>query len=944
MTPHAENPIGKPIGEVWPSDEGFMAVNWYQAVYERGEVISRSHLTRVYPDGSAHHFSLHVQPVTWGSEGGVLIMALEITELIEANQVAQESKRILDALMQYIPEGITIADAPDVRIRQVSQFGRMLTGRPAEEIEGIPMEDHPEKWQIFDLQGKLVPPEQLPLSRATLKGEVVESEEYILRRPSGEDLIILCNAGPIRDEKGGITGGLIAWRDITDRKRVELGLKQRDELMQKLLDNIPVMIAMYRPDIKVATVNREFERIIGWTNEEVQHMDIMAVCYPDPEYRKKVSDFMASLTGWMDIEMTAKDGSRVATTWSNIRLEDDTHLGIGLDIRAQKQARQALIESEARFRSVLDHSIDAAYRRDLRSDSYDYMSPSIQQILGFTAYEMSTMSTQEVVERIHPDDRAAVEAAIERMNAEGKGKIVYRFKGKKGQYHWLADYSNILYADDGTPRYRAGIVRDVTESKQYEQALQESESRFRALADNIAQLAWMTDPNGWIYWYNQRWFDYTGTNLDEMQGWGWMKVHHPDHVERVVEKFRHHIQLGEPWEDTFPLLGKDGQYRWFLSRAQPIFDRDGQVMQWFGTNTDITAQREAEELLRQSEERFRIALDRSPIVVFTMDADLRYTWLYNTRDGFDVEQVLGQRDEDLLAPEEAAKLTAFKREVLAAKGLHRREIAYNVGDTQVVYDLSAEPLFDEQGQVCGLIAAAINVTGIRRMEREAMEQRTRIEVQRHLIAQREEERARIAREIHDGPVQSLSVLLFSLEELNWVAQQEERQMKIAEIAEGVQSEIKDLRNLCNELRPSTLHFFGLEKAIRSHIDTLTERYPGVDFKLNLSPDRLTIPADIRLEMYRILQEALNNCLKHANPNRVQIYLGREGSTVILEIADDGQGFILNPRQDEYAKRGNLGLIGMQERAEIIGGSLIIDTRPGKGTRIIVKVEIPPSVD
>ncbi|WP_373048981.1 ATP-binding protein [Vulgatibacter sp.] len=126
-----------------------------------------------------------------------------------------------------------------------------------------------------------------------------------------------------------------------------------------------------------------------------------------------------------------------------------------------------------------------------------------------------------------------------------------------------------------------------------------------ALADNIAQLAWIADESGWIYWYNRRWLEYTGMGFEEMQGWGWRKVHHPDHVNRVEQRYRTCIESGDAWEDTFPLRRHDGTYRWFLSRAKPIHDESGKVLRWFGTNTDVTRQRETEEALRQSEHRFR---------------------------------------------------------------------------------------------------------------------------------------------------------------------------------------------------------------------------------------------------------------------------------------------------------------------------------------------------
>jgi PAS domain S-box-containing protein len=135
-----------------------------------------------------------------------------------------------------------------------------------------------------------------------------------------------------------------------------------------------------------------------------------------------------------------------------------------------------------------------------------------------------------------------------------------------------------------------------------EQARRESEDRFRALADNIAQLAWMADATGARFWYNRRWFDYTGTALEQVQGWDWQQVHHPDHVRRVVDKLGSSLRDGEVWEDTFPLRGKDGSYRWFLARAVPIRNAQGEVERWFGTNTDVTDLRDAEEALRVAKE------------------------------------------------------------------------------------------------------------------------------------------------------------------------------------------------------------------------------------------------------------------------------------------------------------------------------------------------------
>ncbi len=135
---------------------------------------------------------------------------------------------------------------------------------------------------------------------------------------------------------------------------------------------------------------------------------------------------------------------------------------------------------------------------------------------------------------------------------------------------------------------------------------------FRTLANSISQLAWMADQEGSVFWYNDRWYEFTGTTLDEMQGAGWEKVLHPDVFGRVVERIKVAVATGEPWEDTFPLRSKTGEYRWFLSRALPIFDANGRVARWFGTSTDITEQRELEKALRERRDELeRTVTDRS---------------------------------------------------------------------------------------------------------------------------------------------------------------------------------------------------------------------------------------------------------------------------------------------------------------------------------------------
>jgi len=132
------------------------------------------------------------------------------------------------------------------------------------------------------------------------------------------------------------------------------------------------------------------------------------------------------------------------------------------------------------------------------------------------------------------------------------------------------------------------VAEEITERKRSEAALAASESRFRELADNMSQFAWTTDASGRRTWFNKRWHDYTGTALEDVQGMKWQKLVHPDHVERVNKRIRESHESGKPWEDTYPLRGRDGNFRWFLTRVVPIRNESGDVVRWFGTKTDVT--------------------------------------------------------------------------------------------------------------------------------------------------------------------------------------------------------------------------------------------------------------------------------------------------------------------------------------------------------------------
>lgn len=251
-----------------------------------------------------------------------------------------------------------------------------------------------------------------------------------------------------------------------------------------------------------------------------------------------------------------------------------------------------MMEVEYHYAALIESSDDAIIAKDLESRIIIW-NPAAERIFGFSAREMIGHSIRrlipegrqqeedDILARIHAGERVG-EFYTERLHKDGHtvhvAVAVSPVRDKRG---------NIIGASKN--------IRDASQRIAMIDRWRNSERRFRMLADNITQFAWILGADGRVTWFNRRWYEFTGLNFETMSVHGPMWVHHPDHVERVSAKFRRCLELGEPWEDLFPLRGANGDYRWFLSHAVPVADETGAITEWFGTNTDITEQRQQAE-------------------------------------------------------------------------------------------------------------------------------------------------------------------------------------------------------------------------------------------------------------------------------------------------------------------------------------------------------------
>lgn len=216
---------------------------------------------------------------------------------------------------------------------------------------------------------------------------------------------------------------------------------------------------------------------------------------------------------------------------------------------------------------------------------------------------------------------------------------------------------------------------------------------------------------------------------------------------------------------------------------------------------------------------------------------------------------------------------------------------------------------------------------------------------RHLMDNVEAERLRLAQDLHDGPIQDLYSISYQLKEMLHPSSDGRTEVtapmaqEITSMLETAQKVIDQLRGICGELRPPTLIPFGLEKAIRSHIETVHRADPDLEVGLDLMADDQNLPEGLRLALFRIYQHAASNVVRHAHAKHLQVEFRFDREQAELVIRDDGSGFDLPPKWEQLAQNGHFGLVGAAERVEAIGGQLSVESAPGKGTEIRVRVPL-----
>lgn len=411
--------------------------------------------------------------------------------------------------------------------------------------------------------------------------------------------------------------------------------------------------------------------------------------------------------------------------------------------------------------------------------------------------------------------------------------------------------------------------------------------RFDTMAECIPQLIWMARADGYIYWYNSRWYEFTGTTPEQMQGWGWMSVHDPNVLPAVLEGWRRSIALGEPFEMEFPLRGADGAFRRFLTRVHPSKHDDGTVLEWFGTNTDVTELVETREALKASEARYRSLADNVPSLLMRFDRAGRFVYLSPK-----VEEATGVASARLLGrtPSEALPraLTAGWEEaisrVIQNGASEDVEFSLHGPAGERVFLLRLAPEHGPGHELEHVLAVATEITERKRMENALRENDRR----------KNEFLAVLSHELRN-PLATIKNSLYLLARVAPGTDAAGRAQRVME------RQVGQLANLVNDLLDVTRITRGkielqrelvdLNDVVRSALEDNRLFFEEAEVRLELSTcsQPVHVTAD-RTRMAQIVSNLLQNSAKFTRPGgRTSVTVGVEQGEATVRVADDGVG-------------------------------------------------------
>jgi PAS domain S-box-containing protein len=594
---------------------------------------------------------------------------------------------------------------------------------------------------------------------------------------------------------------------------------------------------------------------------------------------------------------------------------------------------ELLGESESRYRYLVQNSPDLVWSIDADA-RFTFISDTCQRLTGWRAEDLLGKHFGALV---HDTSREVAEidwtAGIGEDSSAGGRELRGRVNLLKRDGSPLpAEFIAFATRDDnGRFAGANGNVRDMSERDRLERELRESEHRFRFLIENSPDIIFAVDADGRFSYLSDTIRRSLGREPGDLVGRPFTDL--IAYEPGVEPGARFGLMREDPdleLTNRLDLRHADGRLLPFEVSSVGV-RRDGVFAGIQGAARDITERERLERELRQSEERYRFLVENSPDIIFSTDAEGRYTYYSETVErltGYGAADLLGKHFSTIVDldtfPDAAAAWQAFIDEPTRMQVQRFRMRRVDGGSVPV--EVNAIGMTDAANRFAGIHGAARDISERERLERDLRRQAGELASS--------QERAHLARELHDSVTQALFSMTLVTRSVELLIDRDPdvAKAKLTSLRDLQREALAEMRALIFELRPGNLENDGLLPALRTHTAALQGRIGLPVVVTSELTDRL--PLEIEEVLYRIAQEALHNVVKHAAARQVELAVDRHGSDVVLRIRDDGKGFDAAAVPD-----GHLGLAGMRARADKIGATYTVTSRSGEGTT--VEVLVPP---
>lgn len=701
-------------------------------------------------------------------------------------------------------------------------------------------------------------------------------------------------------------------------KQAPLDLVKSEDRYREVLEQAAEGISVTDQQLNFLLVNQALCNMVGYTREELLKMkttDLIESASLE-QLPLQTKTILSGETVRVERSIRRKDGSIILVEGSNKLLADGTIQTILHDITERKRAEEKLKQTEAFYRAiteksnegvmVLDKNLVVLYRKPPQFPS----GYSNEELVGFNRTDL-----------IHPDDVAQFMRELAKLKSEQTLTFIFRIKNPAGDWDYFESLTTNLLDN---PHIQGYVVnyRNVNERKRAEEKLQQTEAFYRAVTEQSHEGITVIDRFGKVRYRSAVNAATTGYEDDQLTQENFARFTHPDDQQRITETIRR-LAPNESRLVESRLKTARGEWRWLESSITNLLEHP--AIQGYVINTrDISERKAAEEKLNRAEAFYRAVTEQSNEGVMVFDKDMIIHYRNPSQlhiSSFPYDEMVGRDRTDTIHPDDLREFLLELPHLQPGQTLLNTFRAQD-GEGKWNWFESRVTNLLEHPAVHGYVSNYYNIN--ERKEAEAVQR----ELSQQLLNVQEEERRAIARELHDEIGQSLTAIKVGLQTAKHLGTPE----TLDDALRLTETVLSQVRELSLNLHPRLLEDLGLTAALRWYASEQAKR-GGLELSCDIRLDNVTLAPDLNITIYRIVQEALTNILRHAQAKSVLLSLVTQHGSLTLRVKDDGRGIaptlLTNPLTKE-----SIGLVSMRERAKLQGGRLELHAAPGQGTEVV----------